>query len=80
MATRLKDMGDENHPSNVSAAYGFDRDEANIIATAARRLGVNIWQLADKVYGWAILDHWDRSDWSVNNIMMQYEQLVREYH
>ena len=80
MRVNLQANCNENHPSNVAAAYSFDRDEANMIAKAAARLGVNIWHLADKVYGWCILNQWDRSDWSVTNIMMKYEELVREYH
>jgi len=80
MASFLRKGTEENNPIMVAAAYNFNRDEINMITHAAARLGVNIWNVADKVYGWCILDHWDRSDWSVNNIMMQYEQLVREYH
>lgn len=75
-----KNQNTENDIQVVAAAYGFDRDEANVVATAARRLGVNVWNLADKVYGWCILNMWDRSDWSVMNVMRQYEELVREYN
>ena len=64
----------------VAAAYGFDRLEANVVATAAKRLGINVWSLADKVYGWCILNMWDRNDWSVQNIVTQYNELVKEYN
>lgn len=67
-------------PSTIAAAYSFDRFETNLVITAANRLGINVWQLADKVYGWSILNHWDRSDWSVENIVAAYREATVAYH
>ena len=59
--------------------YGFNRDETNMLIHAAKRLDVDLLVIAEFTYGASILDHWERSDWSVDNICEQYLATKKVY-